>query len=125
MLLVFLIVARLGGVFDAFFWCHLACDYGAVFFAPCFFFEGAFFGCFAACFALVEACGVCAGSNVCGHAEYSTCMSSWSQWIFSCLFDDGEVGSVVVYARCEYDAWVSFRVLTGIVVSLEGLDHWS
>jgi len=30
----------------------------------------------------------------------------------------------VVHAACEYDAWVSFRVLTGFDVSLDGLEHY-
>ena len=29
---------------------------------------------------------------------------------------------MLVWARCEYDAWVTMRVLTGVRVSLEGLD---
>ena len=43
-----------------------------------------------------------------------------------------EVGTVkVVINRCfggfglSGDAWVTMRVLTGVRVSLEGLDHWS
>lgn len=46
----------------------------------------------------------------------------WSTWVFRCWFSGGDQGRVVVYAACEYDAWVSFRVLTGIRVSLDGLD---
>ena len=46
----------------------------------------------------------------------------WSCWVFSCLFDSGGVERVVVYASCEYDAWVSFRVLTGLRVDLDGLE---
>jgi hypothetical protein len=43
--------------------------------------------------------------------------------VFRCWFASGELGKVVVYAACEYDAWVSFRVLTGINVSLDGLER--
>lgn len=48
----------------------------------------------------------------------------WSKWLFRCWFEGGGRGQVVVYAACEYDAWVSFRVLTGIVVDLDGLERW-
>lgn len=30
---------------------------------------------------------------------------------------------MMIYAACEYDAWVSFRVLTGLVVDLDGLER--
>lgn len=71
--------------------------------------------------------GAC--SNACGHASYCIRVmewfdDSWSKWLFRCVFEDGGSGRVVVYAACEYDAWVTFSVLTGIRVSLEGLEHW-
>ena len=40
------------------------------------------------------------------------------------MFEDSGKGVMRVYAACEYDAWVSFTVLTGIKVNLEGLEHW-
>lgn len=48
----------------------------------------------------------------------------WSTWVFRCWFASGGFGRVVVHAACEYDAWVSFRVLTGINVNLDGLEHY-
>ena len=48
----------------------------------------------------------------------------WSEWVFRCVFKDSGKGVMRVYAACEYDAWVSFTVLTGIRVNLEGLEHW-
>ena len=47
----------------------------------------------------------------------------WSTWVFRCWFASGGFGRVVVHAACEYDAWVSFRVLTGINVNLDGLEY--
>ena len=52
--------------------------------------------------------------------EYYT----WSEWVFRCVFEDSGRGVMRVFAACEYDAWVSFTVLTGIKVNLEGLEHW-
>ena len=49
---------------------------------------------------------------------------SWSKWLFRCVFHDGSLGKMVVYAGCEYDAWVTFRVLTGIRVDLDGLERF-
>jgi hypothetical protein len=49
---------------------------------------------------------------------------SWSKWLFRCVFEDGSLGKMVVYAECEYDAWVTFRVLTGIRVDLDGLERF-
>ena len=43
--------------------------------------------------------------------------------MFECVFEFGDSGRVLVWAECEYDAWVSFSVLTGIRVGLEGLEH--
>lgn len=40
----------------------------------------------------------------------------WSCWVFSCVFESGRVGEVVVHAACEYDAWVVFEVVSGIRV---------
>ena len=50
---------------------------------------------------------------------------AWSQWRFRFYFEGGDRGVMLVWAGCEYDAWVTMRVLTGVRVSLEGLDHWS
>ena len=48
----------------------------------------------------------------------------WSTWMFRCRFESGGLSEVVVFAGCEYDAWVSFGLLTGIRVCLDGLEHW-
>lgn len=48
----------------------------------------------------------------------------WSTWVFRCWFASGERGRLVVHAACEYDAWVSFSVLSGIQVSFDGLERW-
>ena len=50
--------------------------------------------------------------------------NEWSKWLFRCVFVDGSLGKMVVYAACEYDAWVTFRILTGINVNLDGLEHY-
>lgn len=47
----------------------------------------------------------------------------WSTWVFRCWFASGGRGRLVVHAACEYDAWVSFRVLTGISVNLDELEY--
>jgi hypothetical protein len=44
--------------------------------------------------------------------------------VFRCWFASGGSGKLVVHAACEYDAWVSFSVLTGIKVNLDGLERW-
>jgi hypothetical protein len=48
----------------------------------------------------------------------------WSEWVFRCVFEEGGRRVVRVFAACEYDAWVSFTLLTGIEVNLDGLEHW-
>jgi len=48
----------------------------------------------------------------------------WSEWVFRCVFEDSPRRVLRVFAACEYDAWVSFSLLTGIRVNLEGLEHW-
>ena len=48
----------------------------------------------------------------------------WSTWVFRCWFSGGGRDRVVVHAACEYDAWVTFCVLTGVRVDLDGLEHY-
>ena len=43
----------------------------------------------------------------------------WSTWVFPMVFESGRTGEVVVHAACEYDAWVTFSVVSGIRVELE------
>lgn len=40
------------------------------------------------------------------------------------MYSKGSGRVMRVFAACEYDAWVSFTLLTGIKVNLEGLEHW-
>jgi len=47
----------------------------------------------------------------------------WSEWVFRCVFEEGGKRVLRIFAACEYDAWVSFRLVTGIYVDLDGLKH--
>jgi len=48
----------------------------------------------------------------------------WSEWVFRCVFEEGGRRVVRVFAACEYDAWVTFSLMTGLSVDLSGLEHW-
>ena len=48
----------------------------------------------------------------------------WSEWVFRCVFEEGGRRVVRVFAACEYDAWVTFTLITGLSVDLSGLEHW-
>lgn len=48
----------------------------------------------------------------------------WSEWVFRCVFEESGRSVMRVFAVCEYDAWVTFTLMTGIQVNLDGLEHW-
>lgn len=48
-------------------------------------------------------------------------MGGWSCWRFSFLTRDGVDGGLLVWAGCEYDAWVCMSVVSGLRVDLWGL----
>ena len=48
----------------------------------------------------------------------------WSEWVFRGVFEEGGRRVVRVFAACEYDAWVTFTLITGLSVDLSGLEHW-